>query len=229
MRDSHTSRYSRYTGGPDPLAPPVDLREALEHIGQDVMEGTSPRRALQELLRRGMKDLAGADKLAAEANRRRRELLQRNNLDGTLQEIKKLLDEAVLAERKELARALDDDARFQEMRIEPLPPSPAKAVHELSDYDWRSPEAREKYEQIKDLLGREMLDQRFAGMKQALENATDEDRQRVNEMLDDLNDLLDKHSRGEDTRQDFRDFMDKHGDFFPENPQNIDELLDSLA
>ena len=41
-------------------------------------------------------------------------------------------------------------------------------------------------------------------MKQALENATDEDRQRVNEMLDDLNDLLDKHARGEDTQQDFK-------------------------
>ncbi len=228
-RHGRSSRYSRYTGGPDPLAPPVDLREALEQIGQDVMEGSSPRRALSELMRRGTRNMRGADRLAAEANRRRRELLQRNNLDGTLQEIKKLLDEAVLAERKELARALDDDARFNEMRIESLPPSPAKAVQELSDYDWRSQEAREKYEQIKDLLGREMLDQRFAGMKQALENATDEDRQRVNEMLDDLNDLLDKHSRGEDTQQDFDDFMNKHGEFFPENPQNVDELLDSLA
>jgi uncharacterized protein with von Willebrand factor type A (vWA) domain len=207
----------------------VDLREALEQIGQDVMEGSSPRRALSELMRRGTRNMRGADRLAAEANRRRRELLQRNNLDGTLQEIKKLLDEAVLAERKELARALDDDARFNEMRIESLPPSPAKAVQELSDYDWRSQEAREKYEQIKDLLGREMLDQRFAGMKQALENATDEDRQRVNEMLDDLNDLLDKHASGQDTQQDFDDFMAKHGEFFPENPQNVDELLDSLA
>jgi len=224
-----SSRYSSYTGGPDPLAPPVDLREALEQIGQDVMEGSSPRRALQEMLRRGTKNMRGADQLAAEANRRRRELLQRNNLDGTLQEIKKLLDEAVLAERKELARALDDDARFQEMRIESLPPSPAKAVQELSDYEWRSQEAREKYEQIKDLLGREMLDQRFAGMKQALENATDEDRQRVNEMLDDLNELLDKHARGDDTQQDFDDFMAKHGEFFPENPRNVEELLDSLA
>ena len=170
-------------------------------------------------MRRGTQNMRGADKLAAEANRRRRELLQRNNLDGTLQEIKKLLDEAVLAERKELARALDDDARFNELQIESLPSSPAKAVQELSDYDWRSAEAREKYEQIKDLLGREMLDQRFAGMKEALENATDEDRQRVNEMLDDLNDLLDKHARGEDTEQDFKDFMAKHGEFFPENPQ----------
>ncbi len=225
----HSLRYSAYTGGPDPLAPPVDLREALEQIGQDVMAGTSPRRALSELLRRGTKTMPGADRLAAEANRRRRELLRRNNLDGTLQEIKKLLDEAVLAERKELARALDDDARFGELQLDALPPSPAKAVQELSDYNWRSAQARESYEQIKDLLGREMLDQRFAGMKQALEGATDEDRQRVNEMLDDLNNLLDKHARGQDSPQDFQDFMDKHGEFFPENPRNVEELLDSLA
>ncbi len=222
-------RYSGYTGGPDPLAPPVDLRDALEQIGQDVMEGTSPRRALSELLRRGTKNTPGADRLAAEANRRRRELLANNNLDGTLQEIKKLLDEAVLAERKELARALDDDARFGELQLESLSPSPAKAVQELADYDWRSPEARQKYDEIKDLLGREMLDQRFAGMKQALENATDEDRQRVNDMLDDLNNLLDKHANGDDSPQDFQDFMNKHGEFFPENPKNIDELMDSLA
>ena len=229
QRHGHDRRYSAYTGGPDPLAPPVDLREALEQIGQDVMEGTSPRRALQELLRRGNKNLKGADRLAAEVNRRRRELLARNNLDGTLQEIKKLLDEAVLAERKELARALDDDARFAEMQIESLAPSPAKAVQELSEYTWRSPEAKQKYDQIKDLLGREMLDQRFGGMKEALENATDEDRQAVNEMLDDLNELLDKHSRGEDTPEDFQDFMAKHGQHFPENPRNVEELLDSMA
>jgi uncharacterized protein with von Willebrand factor type A (vWA) domain len=224
-----TSRYSRYTGGPDPLAPPLDLREALEQIGHDVMAGASPRRALQEMLRRGMKNMPGADKLAAEANRRRRELLQRNSLDGTLQEIKELLDKAVLTERKELARALDDDARFGELQLDSLSPSPAKAVQELSDYDWRSAQAREFYEQIKDLLGREMLDQRFAGMKQALQNATDEDRQRVNDMLDDLNNLLDKYAMDADTQQDFDDFMAKHGEFFPENPRNIDELLDSLA
>ena len=61
----HSLRYSAYTGGPDPLAPPVDLREALEQIGADVMAGTSPRRALSELLRRGTKNMPGADRLAA--------------------------------------------------------------------------------------------------------------------------------------------------------------------
>ncbi|MGA9869708.1 MAG: VWA domain-containing protein [Rhodococcus sp. (in: high G+C Gram-positive bacteria)] len=223
------SRYGRYHGGPDPLAPPVDLREALESIGNDVLEGASPRRALQEMLRRGTDNMRGLDDLAAEANRRRRELLRKNNLDGTLQEVRELLDKAVLEERKTLARALDDDARFQEMQIGDLSPSTAQAVQELADYHWRSSEARENYEKIKDLLGREMLDQRFAGMKNALENATDDDRQAISDMLKDLNELLAKHNRGEDTDEDFADFMRKHGDHFPENPQNVDELLDSLA
>ncbi|HYN30881.1 MAG TPA: VWA domain-containing protein [Dermatophilaceae bacterium] len=222
------SRYGRYAGG-DPLAPPVDLAEALDAIGEDVMSGQSPEGAMREFLRRGGQSQRGLDDLQRQVQQRRRDLLQRNRLDGTLQEVKELLDKAVLAERKQLARDLDDDARFGEMRLEGLPSSTAAAVTSLSDYTWRSPTARQAYEEIKDLLGREMLDARFAGMKSALENATDEDRQRVTDMLDDLNDLLDAHARGEDTDERFREFMDEHGEFFPENPKDVDELLDSLA
>jgi uncharacterized protein with von Willebrand factor type A (vWA) domain len=226
------SRYARYDGGPDPLAPPVDIAEALDAIGQDVMAGYSPERAMREFLRRGGRDQTGLDDLARRIAERRRELLSRHNLDGTMQEVRELLDRAVLEERKQLARDVemdDADRAFREMQLENLPASTAAAVSELSSYDWKSPEAREAYEQIKDLLGRELLDQRFAGMKQALENATDEDRAAVNEMLSDLNDLLEKHRQGADTQADFDAFMGKHGDFFPENPQNIDELLDALA
>lgn len=225
---SRTARYGPYEGG-DPLAPPVDLREALAAIGEDVLGGSSPRQALSELLRRGNRNTRGLDELAAEANRRRRQLLKRNNLNGTLDEVRELLDRAVLEERKTLARALDEDARFAEMQIEDLSPSTARAVQELADYDWRSAQARENYEKIRDLLGREVLDQRFAGMKQALEGATEQDRQRIREMLEDLNELLDKHSRGEDTQEQFDEFMDKHGGYFPENPRDVEELLDSLA
>ncbi len=225
----HRSRYQRYTGGPDPLAPPVDLREALETIGDDVMAGASPQRALRELLRRGTPNMRGLDKLREQVNRRRQELLKKRNLDGTFAEIRELLDRAVLEERKQLARDLDDDARFAEMQIGSLPPSTAQAVEELSEYNWRSPRAREDYEKIKDLLGRELLDQRFAGMKEALEGATEADRQRVSDMLKDLNELLEAHNRGEDTSEKFDEFMDSHGDFFPENPRNTEELIDSLA
>ncbi|MCF8607937.1 VWA domain-containing protein [Gordonia sp. HY442] len=225
----HRSRYSRYTGGPDPLAPPADLREALRAIGDDVMDGVSPERAMREFLRRGGSSARGLDRLAEEANRRRRELLRSRNLDGTFDEIRELLDSAVLNERKQLARDLDDDARFAEMQIGSLPASTAQAVRELADYDWRSPQARADYEKISDLLGREALDQRFDGMKEALEGATDEDRQRISDMLGDLNELLAKHNAGQDSQADFDEFMDKHGEFFPEGPENIDELIDALA
>ena len=229
QKNFHRSRYQRYTGGPDPLAPPVDLREALEEIGDDVMAGASPQRALREFLRRGTSDMRGLDKLREQVNRRRQELLKQRNLDGTFNEIRDLLDRAVLEERKQLARDLDDDARFAEMQIGSLPPSTAQAVEELSEYNWRSPQAREDFEKIKDLLGRELLDQRFAGMKEALEGATEQDRERISEMLSDLNALLDAHNRGEDTGEQFDEFMSKHGEYFPENPRNTEELIDSLA
>ncbi|WP_127782904.1 VWA domain-containing protein [Rhodococcus sp. X156] len=228
-RGRHRFAYGPYSGGPDPLAPPVDLREALDELGQDVMEGSSPRSAVRELMRRGLPGQRGLDQLAARANQRRRELLKRNNLDGTLAEVRELLERAVLEERKELARALDDDARFAELQMESLSPSPAEAVRELSDYSWRSPQAQQDYDKIKDLLGRELLEERFQGMKQALEGATDADKQRVTEMLKDLNDLLAAHARGEDTDEQFEQFMAEHGDFFPEDPQDVEELLDSLA
>ena len=210
----------------------MDIREAIEAIGEDVMAGYSPERAMREFRRRGGKDQSGLDDLARRVAERRRELTQRHNLDGTLEQIRELLDKAVLEERKQLARDVeidDADRAFREMQLEGLPPNVASAVSELSSYDWQSREAREAYEQIKDLLGRELLDQRFAGMKQALENATDEDRAAINEMLGDLNELLEKHQRGEDTQEDFDEFMAKHGDYFPENPQTIDELLDAMA
>ncbi len=231
-RPRRRSAYGRYTGGPDPLAPPVDLAEALDAIGEDVMAGYSPERAMREFLRRGGSDQRGLDDLARRVAEKRRDLLRRHGLDGTMQEVQELLDRAVLEERKQLARDVDlDDAdrAFREMQLENLPPSPAAAVSELATYDWQSTQAREAYEQIKDLLGRELLDQRFQGMKQALENASDEDRAAVDEMLTDLNELLEKRARGEDTQQDFEDFMADHGDLFPEDPQDLDELLDTLA
>ena len=229
------SRFRKYDGG-DPLAPPVDLAEALDAIGQDVMAGYSPERAMREFLRRGGTDQAGLDDLARRVAEKRQEILQRNNLDGTMREVRELLDKAVLAERGQLARDImmdDGDRAFRELMLDDLPTSTPAAVSELASYDWQSSEARQAYEEIKDLLGRELLDQRFAGMKQALEGATEEDRQAVSEMLGDLNDLMEKHAAGGVTDEEFADFMDKHGDFFADSdgrmPKNMDELLDSLA
>ncbi|HEY4006544.1 MAG TPA: VWA domain-containing protein [Pseudonocardia sp.] len=221
--------YGPYAGGPDPLAPPFDIRAAMDEIGRDVMEGSSPRQALRELLRRGAADRRGLDDLTRQVWQRRRDLQRDNRLDGTLEQVRELLQRAMDAEREALRNEDSDDARFREMQLDALPNDTGGAVRELGEYDWRSSDAREAYAEIRDLLGREMLDQRFEGMKQAMQNATPRDVERVREMLDDLNNLLAQHAKGQDTQQQFSEFMARHGEFFPENPANTEELVDLLA
>ncbi|RDI64850.1 vWA domain-containing protein [Nocardia pseudobrasiliensis] len=221
--------YGPYHDGPDPLAPPLDLREALDHIGRDVMEGSSPRSALEELLRRGLRDTRGLDELTRQLWQRRAEITRRHRLDGTLQQVRELLDEALRAERTALFPDPSDDARFAEARLDALPPSTAAAIGELAEYDWRSEAGRENYGKIRELLGRELLDSRFQGVKQALQGTTPEDVERIRRMMSDLNDLLAAHARGDDTERQFGEFMAKHGEFFPENPRDTDELIDALA
>src|SRR6185312_12235336 len=221
--------YGPFDGGPDPLAPPFDLRAAIDRIGDDVLDGSSPRQALRELLRRGLGERRGLDDLTRRLWQRRRELQRDNRLDGTLQQVRELLDRALTAERDALGRQNSDDARFRELQLDALPTDTGGAVRELENYDWQSPDGRAAYEQIRDLLGREMLDQRFAGMKQALQDATPQDVQAIRDMLDDLNELLAAHARLEDTTEQFERFMDRHGHFFPENPRSTDELIDVLA
>ncbi|GAB3685097.1 vWA domain-containing protein [Angustibacter aerolatus] len=232
------ARYGVWQGGADPLAPPYDVRAAVDRLGEEVLAGGSLPDALRDLLRRRGTDAngergQGLDDLFERARRMRRDALRRGRLDGTVTRAQALLDRAVAAEREALAGRDDDDARFAEAQLDTLPRSTARAVEELADYEWTSDEARADYQRILDELRDEVLQQRFQGMKDALNGAdpgkNPEAAQRMGEMLQDLNDLLGKHARGEDTDDAFAEFMDRHGDFFPDAPQDVDELIDQLA
>ncbi len=242
-------RYGAWSGGPDPLAAPYDVRAAVDAVGEEVLAGGSLREALRDLLRRGTEEGRGLDDLEARARRMRQEVKRRGRLDGTVTRARALLDQALAAERDALAdreaaaRGEDGtgepdlDAQFVQARLDALPRSTAAAVRELADYDWVSDEARAAYEQILDDLRGEVLDQRFAGMRDALRAMRGDGdpgrdpaaSQRLREMLEDLNDLLAQHAAGQDTTDAFREFMERHGDLFPDDPQDTEELIDSLA
>jgi uncharacterized protein with von Willebrand factor type A (vWA) domain len=66
-------------------------------------------------------------------------------------------------------------------------------------------------------------------MMRALSGEDPEAMRRVRDMLADLNALLAAHARGEDTADRFHEFMERHGELFPEQPRNVDELIDALA
>ncbi|MDP9427556.1 MAG: VWA domain-containing protein [Actinomycetota bacterium] len=228
-RPGRGHRYGRWRGGPDPLAPPYDLGTAVDEIGDSVLGGSGVREALRELLRRGMDGRRGLDELRRSVRERLRQARNAGRMDGTLQQVRELLDRAVESERRELFPDPDDMARLKEAELDALPEDTAGAVRALKEYDWRSAEARQSYEQIQDLLRREVLDSSFASMKQALQNATEGDVQAVRDMVADLSQLIDAHNRGEDTDERFAEFMEKHGQFFPDDPQSVEELIDQLA
>ncbi|QXJ24415.1 hypothetical protein AGRA3207_005736 [Actinomadura graeca] len=225
-------RYGAYEDGPDPLAPPYDVRDALDAMGDSVLDGTRPDDALRELLRRGLpgaEGRRGLDDLLREVRERRRALRNRGRLDGTLEQARALLDTAIGQERAELFPDPSDEARLREAELDTLPDDTSQAIRRLSDYEWRSDAARATFEQLKDLLRREVLDAQFQGMKQALENQDPAAMQRVKDMMAALNQMLERDARGEHTQEDFDRFMEQYGDMFPDAPRNLEELVDALA
>ena len=222
-------RYGPYTGGPDPLASPYDARRALDEMGDSVLAGADPSTALRDLLRRGLQGHRGLDDMLRRVREQREEIRRRGRLDGILEQARALLDTAVGQERAELFPDPSDDARMREDELDALPADTAQAISRLADYQWRSNAARETFEQLKELLRREVLDSQFRGMKEALANPDPEALQRVKDMLAELNAMLDADARGEHTQEDFDAFMERYGDLFPDRPANLEELVDQLA
>ena len=224
-----TYRYGQYRDGPDPLAPPYDARVALDELGDAVLAGSDPAAALRDLIRRGMRGQRGLDDMLRRVRERQREVRNRGRLDGILEQARALLDTAIGQERAELFPDPGDDARMREAELDSLPSDTAQAIRRLADYDWRSAAARGTFEQLKDLLRRQVLDSQFRGMKDALESPDPEAMQRAKDMLAELNQMLEADARGEHTQQDFEAFMDRYGDMFPDRPANLEELVDALV
>jgi uncharacterized protein with von Willebrand factor type A (vWA) domain len=229
MPRSHRYRYGHWRGGRDPLAPPFDLRAALDQIGEDVLEGASPRDAVDRLLRQGLHGRGGLDAIRRSLAQRRRRLEKRGDLAGTLDRVRAALDQVLAEERSTLAAEEGDAARLAEMELADLPDDTASAVRDLADHEWHSPEAAAGYERIKQMLRSEVLDAQFEGLRDALSDPDPAAMQRIRDMMADLNALLAAHARGEDTTEQFDEFMQRHGDLFPEQPRDTDDLIDLLA
>jgi uncharacterized protein with von Willebrand factor type A (vWA) domain len=222
-------RYGQYVYGPDPLADPYDVRGAVDEMGDSILSGATPSDALRDLLRNGSAGRRGLDDLLRRARERQREIRGSGRLDGILEQARALLDTAVGQERAELFPDPSDEARLREADLDGLPADTAHAIRRLADYDWRSAAARETFERLRQLLRSEVLDSQFRGMRQALQNPDPQAMQRIKDMLGDLNEMLAADARGEHTQADFDQFMESYGDLFPDHPQNLEELVDSLV
>src|SRR4029450_1208394 len=102
-RAHHRFRYGPWRGGPAPLGPPVDVREAVDKIGQDVLSAGTVRDSMRDLMRRGLDGRGGLDRLADKIRRLRAQARRRGDLSATLDQVRAALDQALAAERETLA------------------------------------------------------------------------------------------------------------------------------
>jgi uncharacterized protein with von Willebrand factor type A (vWA) domain len=203
--------------------------------------------ALRRMMQEGLRDRNGdrlqglreiMDRLRAE----RQERLDRGDLGGVFQEIADALDDIVDEERHAIenaqnaAEASGDERRAEtarqtaeerNFRLDMLPDDLAGKVRELQAYDFESAEARQRFEELMDKLRQQLMQQAVDQMSGDIQNMSPEDMQRMKDMLAGLNEMLEKQQRGEDPG--FEQFMEQFGDFFPENPQSLEELLELVA
>jgi uncharacterized protein with von Willebrand factor type A (vWA) domain len=228
------SRYRRWDGSQDPLRELPDVAELLDRIGDDLLMGSGGREALEALRRRGLPGRRGLDDLRRTLAARRRALHDELDTDGPLAELARELDEIVGIEREALAQRADEEARFDELKLDALPPDPAGRFRELSGHAFRSPDAAHRFAELADRLRKDLLDAHLKSLTGALEAVTPQDVARIAAMLADLNRLLEARAAngGEppaDEPERFAEFAAAHGDLLPGDPADLDELLAELA
>lgn len=222
------SRYQRWDGSQDPLGADLEAGEILDEISDDVLAGDGARAALRRLLRRGLPGrVAGLDELRRRIQERRRKAARELNLDGRMEELTRQLGEILETERLELSGSEAERARMQEAFLDSLPDNPTRALKELMEYRFASPDAQQRFDELVEALRREVLDANFRNITAGLGSMTPEDLARVRSMLAELNAMIEARDRSDD--YDFPGFMQRYGDLFPENPQTLDELLEGMA
>ena len=119
-------RYGPYTGGPDPLEPPYDVRGAVDALGESVLDGTDPGSALRDLLRRGMSATAGWTTCCARYGNGSARSAVAAGSTGSWTRRASLLDTAIGQERAELFPNPDDSARMREDELDRCPLTPRR-------------------------------------------------------------------------------------------------------
>ena len=244
--------YSRWDGTQTGFD--LDADHLFEELADDLLYHGDLGSALRRLMADGFRDrtgrrLEGLREMLERLRERRRELLEQHDLGGVYDDIAEALRDVVRTERGALAeldasaahaRSEGDERRAdltaqtaaaKNLQLDMMPPDLAGQFKALDNYDFESDEARRQFAELAEQLREQLMQQFLDRMAGAVDDATDgsapEHLQRFKDMLAELNAMLAQRARG--IEPDFEGFMQRYGDFFPENPQTLDELLEVMA
>ena len=237
--------YSRWDGSQRGFD--VDADVLMEQITDEVIHHGDVEAALRRIMERGLqtpdgRQMPGLSELRDRIRDRREEIAESGELDGSLAEAARELADILDEERHAIENARDDALRSgderraenanaaadeRQMRLDLLPDDLAGRMQSLQSYNFESAEASRRFDELSERLRSEMMQQVVDRVSEGMESVTPEDVQRTKEMLAALNEMIAKRDQGEDPG--FEKFMDEYGDMFPDNPETLDELLESIA
>ena len=237
--------YSRWDGTQTGFE--FDAEAAFDELTDELLYHGDVNAALRRMMQEGMTDrngerLAGLRELLEQLRAERQKRLENSDLGGVYDEIKDQLDDIIDEERHAVDNARRDAensgderrsqnaqaaAEERNMRLDLMPDDLAGKVRELSAYNFESKEAKQRFDQLMDKLRDQLMQQMVDQMSGAMGGMTPEDMARMKDMMAALNEMLEKHQRGDEPG--FEQFMQEYGDFFPENPETVEELLEQMA
>ena len=249
-----TYRYSRWDGSQQVFD--LDEDSVMDSLTDDILAQGDVDRALRNLFQRGMRGeqgqrIEGLRDLMERLRQQRQQQLDRYNLNSIIDDPKERVQEVVETEREGIEGRLEDARRQIEQagdqgdhlqgpmqvleeraqrskeKLDNLPESPSGAIKELGDYDFMDPEARQKFQELLDMLKQQMLQNFFQSMRQQLQDVSPGEMEGLMNMVQALNQMLADRAMGEDP--DFEGFMEQYGQYFdPNRPASLDELIERL-
>lgn len=237
--------YSRWDGSQTGFE--FDADAAFDELTDELLYHGDVNAALRRMMQEGVQDrdgnqLQGLRELLEQLRQEREDRLANSDLGGVYDEIKAELDDILDEERHAIDNALrdaqnsGDERRAQNaeaaamdknMHLDLMPDDLAGKVRELDSYNFESAEAKQRFEQLMERLKEQLMQQMVDQMSSAMQNMTPGDMSRMKDMMAALNEMLERYQQGEDPK--FDEFMEEYGDFFPENPETVEELLEQMA
>ncbi|MFT6391565.1 MAG: hypothetical protein ACJA14_001077, partial [Ilumatobacter sp.] len=226
-----------------------DADAAFDELTDELLYHGDVNAALRRMMQEGMTDpdgnhLQGLRELLEQLRQERDDRLANSDLGGVYDEINNQLSDILDEERHAIENSLRDAlnsgderradnaqaaAQERNMRLDLMPDDLAGKVRELDSYNFESKEAKQRFEQLMEKLKEQLMQQMVDQMSGAMNDMSADDMARMKDMMAALNEMLEKHQRGDDTTDDFSAFMEEFGDFFPENPENVEQLLEQMA
>jgi uncharacterized protein with von Willebrand factor type A (vWA) domain len=211
---THRWAYRRWDGSQRSSVEEID--ELFSDLADDLLYHGDPDAALRRLLNSGFQRpdgerVQGLRELMERLRRSRQEELERGDLGGAFHEIAQELDEVVAEERQGLdelaadAAASADERRRQvtdevvaerRVQLDLLPEDLASKVRGLQQYEFTSSVAREHFEQLMERLREEVARSWFDQMADAMTNPDRAQMERVRQMLDALNRMIERRPGG---------------------------------